>query len=67
MLFQAEQLFSHKMITLTILSEIDFVHLLSLKQHLFSSQLEISHLLNGTTPKNQHRNREPKQYDSDLI
>ena len=37
-----------------------FVHLLSLYQHLFSSQLEISHMLNGTTPENQHRNRGPK-------
>ena len=30
-----------------------------LQQHLFSSQLEISHVLNGTTPGNQHRNRGP--------
>ena len=28
-----------------------FVHLLRLYQHLFSSQLEISHVLNGTTPE----------------
>ena len=26
----------------------------------FSSQLEISHVLNGTTHENQHRNRGPK-------
>ena len=32
-----------------------FLRLLSLQQHLFSSQLEISHVLNGTTPKIQHR------------
>ena len=37
-----------------------FVHLLSLLQHLFSSQLEISHVVNGPTAKNQHRCRGPK-------
>ena len=37
-----------------------FVHFLSLQQHLFSSQLEISQVLNGTTPKNQHRYKGPK-------
>ena len=34
-----------------------FVHLLSLKQHLFSSQLEISRALNGQTAENQHISR----------
>ena len=33
----------------------DFVPLLSLYQHLFPSKLEISHVLNGTTPEIQHR------------
>ena len=37
-----------------------FVHLLSLYQHLFSSQLEISQVLNGTTPEIQHRKWGPK-------
>ena len=31
------------------------VHLLSLQQHLFSSQLEIGHVLNRTNPEIQHR------------
>ena len=30
-----------------------------LEQQVFSAQLEISHMLNGTTPENQHRKRGP--------
>ena len=37
-----------------------FVNLLRLQQHLFHSQIEISHVLNGPTVKNQHRCRAPK-------
>ena len=63
MFLQAEQMhkmtsISLKMVEVVILSEnsCHFVHLLSLQQHLFSSQFGISHVLvNGTTPKIQHR------------
>ena len=41
-----------------------FVHFLSLQQHLFSSQLEISHVLNGTTAEIQHRKWGPRSLDS---
>ena len=37
-----------------------FLHLLSLQQNVFSSQLEISHVLNGTTPKIQYREWGPE-------
>ena len=47
---QCGQLLSLTMTTLAILSEID----ISLEQHLFPSQLEMNHLLNGTTPEIQH-------------
>jgi hypothetical protein len=33
------------------------MHLLSLQQNLFSSQLEISHMSNGKTLEKQHRKR----------
>ena len=62
MLLQAEQMhkmtsISLKMVKVVILSEnrCHFVHLLSLYQHLFSSQPEISHVLNGTISEIQHR------------
>ena len=56
------------MTTSTILSEIVviFVHLLSLEQHLSSSQIKISHVLNGPTakgcPKKDHFNAENAFY-----
>ena len=37
------------------LSQLSFCQLLSLQQQIFSPQLKISHMLNGTTPKIQHR------------
>ena len=54
--------FSLKMITATLLSEIDVILCICLAcmyQHLISSQLEIDHVLNGTTPEKQHRKRGP--------
>ena len=63
MMLQAEQMhkiksISLKMVEVVILSEnsqLSFCQLLSLKQQLFSSQLEISHVLNWTTSEIQHR------------
>ena len=59
MLLQAEQMhkmtfISLKMVEVVIYSE-NICHFVSLQQQLFSSQLEISHILNGTTPEIQHR------------
>ena len=59
MLLKAEQMhkmtsISIKMVEVVILSEI-----LSDAHQLFFSQLEISHVLNGTTPEIQHRKRRP--------
>ena len=51
---------SLKMAKVVILSEnrCHFVSCSACKISCFLSQLEISHVLNGTTPKNQHRNEE---------
>ena len=59
MLLQAEQMnkmtsISLKMVKVVILSE-NSCHFVSLLQHLFSSQLEISDVLNETTPEIRHR------------
>ena len=57
---------SHKMVEVVIFGETNICF--KKKNHTFatlfwnrgSCHLEISHMLNGTTPKNQHRNRGPK-------
>ena len=62
MLLQAEQM--HKMTSISLkivrvvtLSEnsCHFVSWSAFNNSFFSSQLEISHVLNGTTPESQHR------------
>ena len=60
MLLQAEQIhkityISLKMIEVIILSENSCHFVSCLYQHLFSSQLEISKVINGTIPEIQHR------------
>ena len=51
---------SHKMVKVVILCE-NSCHLLRLQQKSFSSQLEISHMFNGTTLEIQHRKWGPKR------
>ena len=62
MLLQAEQMhkmrsISLKMVQIVILSEnsCHFVSCSAFNNSLFSSQLEISHVLHGTTPEIQHK------------
>ena len=70
-LSQAEKI--HKMITISltmvevvIISENSCHFVSCCKQQLFSSQLEISHVLNGTNPENQHRNRGPRLHPNHI-
>ena len=71
LLLQTEQLtkwqfFSLKMTAWTILSEIDVILCICMLQNLFTSQLEISQMLNGTTLEIQHKKWGP-QTDTDPL